>query len=152
MQFLKYKSVSENQSKIPYLKLYKSDNCIYNTHTHTHIGFSDGTSAEESVVQRRGCKRCSLDPWVRKVPWRRKWQPTPVFLHSPCSFYLFTWPYFLYNSYHHQKLLYFSIPPFLFVCLGVLLLLVLFNGMQALLCWEVCLSQLARCLKQQNYS
>ena len=21
-----------------------------------------------------------LDPWVRKTPWRRKWQPTPVFL------------------------------------------------------------------------
>ena len=21
-----------------------------------------------------------LDPWVSKIPWRRKWQPTPVFL------------------------------------------------------------------------
>ena len=21
-----------------------------------------------------------FDPWVRKVPWRRKWQPTPIFL------------------------------------------------------------------------
>ena len=21
-----------------------------------------------------------FDPWVGKVPWRRKWQPTPVFL------------------------------------------------------------------------
>ena len=21
-----------------------------------------------------------LDLWVRKIPWRRKWQPTPVFL------------------------------------------------------------------------
>ena len=21
-----------------------------------------------------------LDPWVGKIPWRRKWQPTPVFL------------------------------------------------------------------------
>ena len=20
------------------------------------------------------------DPWVRKISWRRKWQPTPVFL------------------------------------------------------------------------
>ena len=25
-------------------------------------------------------KRCRLDPWVRKIPWRRKWQPTLVFL------------------------------------------------------------------------
>ena len=23
---------------------------------------------------------CRLEPWVRKIPWRRKWQPTPVFL------------------------------------------------------------------------
>ena len=22
----------------------------------------------------------SFNPWVRKIPWRRKWQPTPVFL------------------------------------------------------------------------
>ena len=21
-----------------------------------------------------------FDPWVRKIPWRRAWQPTPVFL------------------------------------------------------------------------
>ena len=25
-------------------------------------------------------QRHRLDPWVRKIPWRRKWQPTPVFL------------------------------------------------------------------------
>ena len=21
-----------------------------------------------------------FDPWVGKIPWRRKWQPTPIFL------------------------------------------------------------------------
>ena len=26
------------------------------------------------------CRRCVFDPWVGKVPWRKKWQPTPVFL------------------------------------------------------------------------
>ena len=26
------------------------------------------------------CRRCGFDPWVRKIPWRRKWQPTLVFL------------------------------------------------------------------------
>ena len=26
------------------------------------------------------CKKCRFDPWVGKIPWRRKWQPTPVFL------------------------------------------------------------------------
>ena len=26
------------------------------------------------------CKRGGFDPWVIKIPWRRAWQPTPVFL------------------------------------------------------------------------
>ena len=26
------------------------------------------------------CRRCSFDLWVGKIPWRRKWQATPVFL------------------------------------------------------------------------
>ena len=26
------------------------------------------------------CRRPEFDPWVRKIPWRRKWHPTPVFL------------------------------------------------------------------------
>ena len=31
----------------------------------------------ESTCQ---CRRLGLDPWVGKIPWRRKWQPTTVFL------------------------------------------------------------------------
>ena len=27
-----------------------------------------------------GDARCGSDPWHGKIPWRRKWQPTPVFL------------------------------------------------------------------------
>ena len=26
-----------------------------------------------------GDMRCRFDPWVRKIPWRKAWQPTPVF-------------------------------------------------------------------------
>ena len=26
------------------------------------------------------CKRFRISPWVGTIPWRRKWQPTPVFL------------------------------------------------------------------------
>ena len=25
-------------------------------------------------------RRCGFDPWVGKIPWRRSWQPTPIFL------------------------------------------------------------------------
>ena len=28
------------------------------------------------------CGRPRFHPWVRKIPWRRKWQPTPVFLRG----------------------------------------------------------------------
>ena len=30
--------------------------------------------------QCRRYRRCGFDCWVRKIPWRRKWQPIPVFL------------------------------------------------------------------------
>ena len=26
------------------------------------------------------CRRPRFEPWIGKVPWRREWQPTPVFL------------------------------------------------------------------------
>ena len=37
-------------------------------------------SGKESACQRRRHKRCGFDPWIKQIPWRRKWQPTPVFL------------------------------------------------------------------------
>ena len=39
-----------------------------------------GGSGKELTCQCRRCKRYECDPWVRKIPWRREWQPTPVFL------------------------------------------------------------------------
>ena len=35
---------------------------------------------KEYDYQCRRCKRCGFDPWARKIPWSRKWQPTPVLL------------------------------------------------------------------------
>ena len=43
-------------------------------------GFPGGTSGEEPAYQCRRPKRCRFDPWVGKLPWRRKWQPAPIFL------------------------------------------------------------------------
>ena len=40
------------------------------------LHFQGGTSGKEPVCQ----KRCGFHPWVRKISWRRAWQPTPVFL------------------------------------------------------------------------
>ena len=38
------------------------------------------TGSKESACQWRKCRRFWFDPWVRKIPWRRAWQPTPGFL------------------------------------------------------------------------
>ena len=43
-------------------------------------GLPDGATGKEPACQCRRCKRCRLDPWVGKIPWRRARQPTPVFL------------------------------------------------------------------------
>ena len=41
------------------------------------LGLPWWLSGKESACQ---CKRPGFDPWVRKIFWRRKWQPTPVSL------------------------------------------------------------------------
>ena len=43
-------------------------------------GFSMWHSGKESAWQCRKYKRCAFNPWVRNIPWRRKWQPIPVLL------------------------------------------------------------------------
>ena len=42
--------------------------------------FPGGTSGKEPPCQSRRHKRQVFGVWVGKIPWRRKWQPTPVFL------------------------------------------------------------------------
>jgi len=44
------------------------------------VGFPGGTTGKESACQCLRLKRPAFYSWVRKIPWRRKWQPTLVFL------------------------------------------------------------------------
>jgi len=43
-------------------------------------GLSWWLSGKESTCQCRRHRRHGFDPWVGKIPWRKKWQPTSVFL------------------------------------------------------------------------
>ena len=43
-------------------------------------GFPGGGSGKETTCQCRRWERGGFDPWVRKIPWRRACQSTPVFL------------------------------------------------------------------------
>ena len=49
------------------------------THIHTHrqTGFPGGSEVKASAWN---AGDPGPDPWIRKIPWRRKWQPTPVIL------------------------------------------------------------------------
>ena len=44
-----------------------------------HLGLPRWLSGKESTCQCRRHRRHGFDPWVGKIAWRRKWQPTPVF-------------------------------------------------------------------------
>ena len=46
----------------------------------TLTGFPGGTNGKEPACQTRRHKRLRFNPWVGKIPWRRAWQPTLVFL------------------------------------------------------------------------
>ena len=44
-----------------------------------HQGFPSAPAARIHP-QCRSYRSCRFNPWVGKIPWRRVWQPTPVFL------------------------------------------------------------------------
>jgi len=65
-----YKTIHPQRSfrKLNFLKTFTLMQCF--------MGFPRWLSAKESTCQRR---RCSFNPWVRKIPWWRKWKLSPVF-------------------------------------------------------------------------
>ena len=63
-----------------YIRQFNRKHCLYSINTYsTYTGLPWQLSGKESTCQ---CSRCWLNLWVRKVPWRKKWQPTPVFLYE----------------------------------------------------------------------
>ena len=44
------------------------------------LKYGPSGSGKESACQCRRCKKLGFSPSAGKIPWRRKWQPTPVFL------------------------------------------------------------------------
>ena len=46
-------------------------------HLRSFLGCASG---KEYSCESRRCKRSEFNPWVRKIPYRRKWYPTSVLL------------------------------------------------------------------------
>ena len=44
------------------------------------LQYSWASFLAQMVKNRLQCRKSGFDPWVGKSPWRRAWQPTPVFL------------------------------------------------------------------------
>ena len=59
--------------------------------------FPGSPSGKESACQCRRRRRCWFDPWFGKIPWRRKWQPTPVLLPGK-SYGQSPWPQSLQST------------------------------------------------------
>ena len=65
-------------------------------------GFPGGVHGKDPSCLCRRHKRHELNPWVRKIPWRRAWQPTLVFFpgESPWT----EEPGRLYSPWGHKEL------------------------------------------------
>ena len=46
------------------------------------MGLPRWLSVKESTCQ---CRKLRFDPWSRTIPWRKKWQPPPIFLPGKTS-------------------------------------------------------------------
>ena len=57
--------------------------CVLSEHMYHKYRASLVACSKEHTCQYR---KCGFHSWVRKILWRRKWQPTPVFL--PGKFYV----------------------------------------------------------------
>ena len=67
------------------------------------MGFPGGAVGKESACQSRRHKRQRFVPWVRKMPWRRKWQLAPVFLSR--EFHRGAWQATVHGATKCQRLL-----------------------------------------------
>ena len=56
-----------------YTYIYTYIHIYYTYYIYNHICLSG-----KSACQCRRCQRIGFNPWVRKIPWRRTWQPNPV--------------------------------------------------------------------------
>ena len=82
MMITVYKSEERNPSTHQLMNgRTNSDLSIYsNILNHKKCMEISSHSGKELAYQYRRYRRHRFDPWVGKIPWRRVWQPTPVFL------------------------------------------------------------------------
>ena len=63
-----------------YIQSMGSQNVRHDGETNTTLWASQVALGVKNLPASAGDVRHRFDPWVGKIPWRRAWQPTPVFL------------------------------------------------------------------------
>ena len=53
---------------------------IFIVDQYSTVGFPGGSVVKNLLAKQEMHKRLGFNPWVGKIPWGRKWQPTPAFL------------------------------------------------------------------------
>ena len=76
----KFFCLSDTHSLNDILRLNEYLNLIWSTGLCIRVGFPGGAIGKEPTCQCRRPKRPGFNPWVKKIPWRREWLPTSVFL------------------------------------------------------------------------
>ena len=71
---------SSGEGQNAWMSMLQSRNCALIVLGCHMLGLSWWLNGKESACQCKRRRRCWFDPWVRKILWRRKWQPDPVFL------------------------------------------------------------------------
>ena len=64
-------------SEFNILKVLLAHSHVYSLLLTYALGLPWWLSSKEPTCQ---CRRCGFNPWAWKISWRKKWQPTPVFL------------------------------------------------------------------------
>ena len=54
-------------------------NMLTTLSNHFTVGFLRSSVVKQQQNPACQCRRSGFEPWVGKTPWRRAWQPTPVF-------------------------------------------------------------------------
>ena len=74
---------SNNKLSTVVLKLVTSEICSIFSKINFTLLQQQGLQRASQVLSGESacqCRRQRFDPWIGKIPWKRKWQPTPVFL------------------------------------------------------------------------
>ena len=79
-KFKKYRKIKIKEGCVMLLPIENTggfSSCLFSIRLYTLPRWLSG---KEFACQSRSHRRHGFSPWAGKIPWRRKWQPTPVFL------------------------------------------------------------------------